>query len=139
MISCNSIRNSNFRGIVIDGVSDITLSKNVVHECYGHAYVLGGQHLQVLDNFASDVRRVLPPVSGTSDHDVKAFFCPYQYNTLVGNKAIGSEFYGFLVENNEYTPPTVLVSVISYVYFVFFLDEVSHSHLLLLFLTLFFV
>ena len=111
LISCNSVRKSHFRGIVIDGTSHLTIFKNVVHECYGNAYSLQGQYIEVLDNIASDVKRVLPSISGQTDHEVRAFHCPYQYNTFIGNKAIGSEFYGFLVTNDDYIPPALLVSV----------------------------
>jgi parallel beta-helix repeat protein len=79
-IARNSIRNSNFRCIVIEGSSNITVEANVAHDTAGHCYYVGSDARDntLISNLGSRTNNVIGwsnRLDGESIHFVVAQHC----------------------------------------------------------------
>ena len=98
-IARNSIRDSQHRCIVLDGVSNATVASNVAHETAGHCYYVGYEATDnlLLNNLGSKtVDRIewTENTYGMNDHQRATFLIRNFENDFIGNVAGGSSGRG---------------------------------------------
>lgn len=102
IISKNLVRDSQFRCIVLHGMSNLTVSHNVAYNTFGHCYMLDSGYdigNAFTSNLAAKVKRSQDWLSGESDnHWPAAYWISNVRNSFIGNVAAGSERNGFLID-----------------------------------------
>jgi len=101
-IAKNSIVDSNHRGIVVEGTSNVSIFDNVAVNVSGHAFYVGDQsQSNVFErNLASQTKTMSTTLSGENDNDAAAFFSRFPPNSFISNMASGNMKHGFYFFNS---------------------------------------
>jgi len=98
-IAKNAIVDSNHRGIVIEGSSDVSIYDNFAYNVSGHAFYVGDQSQNNVfeSNLGSQTKTIgySSTISGENDYDAAAFFVRFPPNSFVSNVASGNAEHGF--------------------------------------------
>jgi len=99
VISWNSIRKSNQRGIALEGTSNVTIAENIGHKVTGHCMYVGfsSQDNKLIDNLVSETvgTHRHQQLWGENDANAAAFNNWYQPNDYIGNIAVATRKSGF--------------------------------------------
>jgi len=123
-IAKNAIVDSNHRGIVVEGSSNISIFDNVAYNVSGHAFYVGDQsQSNVFErNIGSQTKTISysNTISGENDYSAAAFYSRYPPNSFLGNVASGNAVHGFyfdmswMVRTESWTQSNTLGSAYSY-------------------------
>jgi hypothetical protein len=98
-IAKNVIIDSNHRGIVIDGTSNVTIFDNICLNVSGHAFYVGDHsHGNIFEhNLGSQTNRISSSVKipVENDDDAAAFYSRFPPNSFISNVAAGNMEHGF--------------------------------------------